>query len=149
MRLVVQRVRRAAVRIDDEVTEEIGPGLAVLVGVRATDTAVEARWLADKVANLRIFDDAAGKLNRSVREVGGAILSVPQFTLYAEATRGRRPSFIEAATGAHAGAIYETFNEALRAQGLMVGTGRFGAVMLVEIHNDGPVTIILERESPA
>lgn len=148
MRLVVQRVRHAAVRVDGSVTGEIGRGLAVLVGIRASDTEAEARWLAEKVVNLRIFDDEAGKLNRSVREVEGSILSVPQFTLYADANRGRRPSFIEAAAPEHAEALYKVFNKTLRAQGVTVAAGRFGAIMQVEIHNDGPVTILLERERP-
>ncbi len=148
MRLVLQRVRRAAVRVEEDVVAEIGPGLAVLVGVRTTDTATEAESLAEKVAHLRIFADEAGKLNRSVLETGGGVLSVPQFTLYADASKGRRPSFVDAAGGAQAEAIYEAFNRALRAQGVPVATGRFGAVMLVEIHNDGPVTILLERDRP-
>lgn len=146
MRLVVQRVRQAAVRVAGEVVAEIGPGLAVLVGVRTTDTRVQAEALAEKVAHLRIFGDEAGKLNRSVVEIGGAVLSVPQFTLYADASRGRRPSFIDAADGPEAEAVYQAFNAALRALGVPVAPGRFGAVMVVEIHNDGPVTILLERE---
>jgi D-tyrosyl-tRNA(Tyr) deacylase len=146
VRLVVQRVSRAAVRIDGAVLGEIGPGLAVLVGIRVSDTRAEAQWLAEKVANLRIFGDEAGKMNRSLLEVGGAVLSVSQFTLYADSSGGRRPSFIEAATGEEAEGVYEAFNAALRAKGVTVVTGRFGAVMEVQIHNDGPVTIILERE---
>ncbi len=146
MRLVVQRVQRAAVRIGGEVIAEIGPGLAILVGVRTTDTPAEARGLAEKVAHLRIFGDEAGKLNRSVLNVGGAVLSVPQFTLYADASKGRRPSFIDAAGGTPAESIYEAFNNELTALGVPVAGGRFGAVMLVEIFNDGPVTILLDRE---
>lgn len=146
MRLVVQRVRRAAVRVGGEVAAEIGPGLAILVGVRTTDTPAEAQALAEKVAHLRIFNDEAGKLNRSVLEVGGAVLSVPQFTLYADASKGRRPSFVDAAGGTPAESIYEAFNRDLQALGVPVAAGRFGAVMLVEIFNDGPVTMLLERE---
>jgi D-tyrosyl-tRNA(Tyr) deacylase len=146
MRLVVQRVQRAAVRADGETLAAIGVGLAILVGVRTSDTPAEADALAEKVAHLRIFGDEAGKLNRSVLDVGGAVLSVPQFTLYADTARGRRPSFVAAAAGAQAETVYEAFNEALRARGIPVRTGRFGAVMLVEIVNDGPVTILLERE---
>jgi D-tyrosyl-tRNA(Tyr) deacylase len=146
MRLVVQRVRQAAVRLEGEVVASIGPGLVILVGVRATDTPSEARWLAEKVAHLRIFGDEEGRLNRSVLDVGGEVLSVSQFTLYGDVSRGRRPSFVEAARGPLAEAIYDAFNEALRALGVPVAAGRFGAVMLVEIHNDGPVTILLERE---
>ncbi len=146
MRLVVQRVRRAAVRVGGEVAAEIGPGLAILVGVRTTDTPAEAQALAEKVAHLRIFNDEAGKLNRSVLEVGGAVLSVPQFTLYADASKGRRPSFVDAAGGTPAESIYEAFNRDLQSLGVPVAAGRFGAVMLVEIFNDGPVTMLLERE---
>ncbi|MGH2453261.1 MAG: D-aminoacyl-tRNA deacylase [bacterium] len=146
MRLVLQRVSRAAVRVDGAVIGEIGPGLAVLVGVRTSDRPADAEWLADKVANLRIFSDDAGKMNRSLLEVGGAVLSVSQFTLYADTSGGRRPSFIGAAAGGEAEAVYEAFNAALRARSVPVATGRFGAVMAVEIHNDGPVTILLERE---
>jgi len=146
VRLVIQRVSRAAVRIDGAAVGEIGLGLAILVGIRTSDTPAEAEWLAEKVANLRIFGDDAGKLNRSLLEVGGAVLSVSQFTLYADTSGGRRPSFIGAATGADAEGVYEAFNGALRARDVTVATGRFGAVMEVEIHNDGPVTILLERE---
>src|SRR3972149_443525 len=148
MRLIVQRVQRAAVRVGGEGAAEIGPGLAILVGGGATGTPAggEAQALAEKVAHLRIFSDEAGKLNRSVLEVGGAVLSVPQFTLYADASKGRRPSFVDAAGGAPAESIYEAFNRELQALGVPVAAGRFGAVMLVEIFNDGPVTILLERE---
>lgn len=149
MRLVLQRVSRAAVRVDGAVIAEIGTGLAVLVGVRPSDRPADAQWLADKVANLRIFSDDAGKMNRSLLEVGGAVLSVSQFTLYADTSGGRRPSFIGAAAGEEAEAVYEAFNAALRARSIPVATGRFGAVMAVEIHNDGPVTILLERERGA
>lgn len=145
MRLVVQRVRRAAVRVGDELLGEIGQGLVVLVGVRSSDTPTDARALAAKIAALRIFDDEAGKMNRSVQDVRGAVLTVSQFTLYADTARGRRPSFIDAAQPEHAEPIYEAFNAALREQGIPVTTGRFGAVMLVEINNDGPVTILLDR----
>lgn len=145
MRLVVQRVRRAAVRVGDELLGEIGEGLVVLVGVRTSDTATDARALAAKVATLRIFEDEDGKMNRSVQDVGGAVLTVSQFTLYADAGRGRRPSFTDAAPPVDAEPTYEAFNAALREQGIRVATGRFGAVMLVEIHNEGPVTILLER----
>jgi len=146
MRLVVQRVRRGAVRIGAETAAEIGAGLVVLVGVRVGDTAAEALWLAEKVAHLRIFVDDEGKLNRSVLDVGGSVLSVSQFTLYADVSKGRRPSFIGAAAGPEAEAVYEAFNQALRDLGVPVAAGRFGAIMLVEIHNDGPVTVILDRE---
>lgn len=147
MRLVVQRVRRAAVRVDGAVVGEIGRGVVAFVGVRRGDTAAVARELAAKLVHLRIFEDDAGRMNRSLLEVGGAVLSVSQFTLYADTTRGRRPSFLEAAEPAAAEALYEVFNDALRAHGVPVATGRFGAVMVVEIHNEGPVTILLEREA--
>ncbi len=146
MRLVVQRVQRAAVRVGGEVVAEVGPGLAILVGVRTTDTPAEAQALAEKVAHLRIFSDEAGKLNLSVLEVGGAVLSVPQFTLYADASKGRRPSFLDAAGGTAAELIFDVFNRELQALGVPVAAGRFGTVMLVEIFNDGPVTVLLERE---
>jgi len=146
MRLVVQRVRRGAVRIGAETAAEIGAGLVVLVGVRVGDTAAEALWLAEKVAHLRIFVDDEGKLNRSVLDVGGSVLSVSQFTLYADVSKGRRPSFIGAAAGPEAEAVYEGLQPGLRDLGVPVAAGRFGAIMLVEIHNDGPVTVILDRE---
>jgi len=123
----------------------IGPGLVVLLGVKTGDTEAEARWLANKIANLRIFSDQEGKFNLSALDVGGEALVVSQFTLYGDARKGRRPSFIEAAPPEVAEPLVEKFVEFLRAKGLKVETGRFGAIMLVEIHNDGPVTIILER----
>lgn len=145
MRAVVQRVRKASVSVGDEVVGAIGPGLVVLLGVKNGDTEAEARWLANKIANLRIFSDQEGKFNLSALDVGGEALVVSQFTLYADARKGRRPSFTEAAPPEVAEPLVEKFVEFLRAEGLKVETGRFGAMMLVEIHNDGPVTIILER----
>ncbi len=144
MRAVVQRVSKGAVRVGEALVAEIGKGLVVLVGVHVRDTEEDARWLARKVAQLRIFSDEAGKLNRSVLEVGGSVLSVSQFTLYGDVRRGNRPSFLEAAPPESARPLYETFNEALRALGVPVRTGVFGEVMQVEIHNDGPVTILLD-----
>jgi D-aminoacyl-tRNA deacylase len=146
MRLVVQRVKRASVTVAGEAVGEIGPGLMILVGVRQGDTAVEARWLAQKVASLRIFEDDEGKMNRSVLETRGEALVVSQFTLYADARRGRRPSFIDAARPDVADPLISQFVEYLRGEGVPVQTGIFQAMMLVEIHNDGPVTIILERD---
>ncbi len=146
MRALVQRVRRGAVWVDGRLVSEIGPGLVVLVGVRHGDTEDDARWLARKVAQLRVFADDQGKMNRCVLEVGGAVLSVSQFTLYGDARKGNRPSFVDAAHPERARSLYEVFNEALRAAGVPVATGQFGAVMLVEIHNDGPVTLWLDTE---
>jgi D-tyrosyl-tRNA(Tyr) deacylase len=145
MRALVQRVRKSSVSVDGRVVGAIGPGLTVLLGVKEGDTEEEARWLASKVANLRIFPDAEGKLNRSVLEMGGQVLVVSQFTLYADCRRGRRPSFVEAARPEVADPLVEKFVEFLRAEGLQVETGVFQAEMLVEIHNDGPVTVLVEK----
>jgi D-tyrosyl-tRNA(Tyr) deacylase len=144
MRAVVQRVTNARVRIDGEVVGEIVTGLLVLLGVTHTDTAEQARWLADKIAGLRIFADGEGKMNRDVTEAGGGILVVSQFTLYGDCKKGRRPSFIEAAGADIAVPMYEAFVNAIRAQGIFTATGRFGAMMQVELTNDGPVTLILD-----
>ncbi len=144
MRAVVQRVNRGAVRVDGEVIAEIGPGLVVLVGVGRDDSDSDARRLADKVAYLRIFPDEAGRMNRSVLDTGGEVLVVSQFTLLADTSRGRRPSFINAAPPEQAEPLVGVFADALRELGLRVQTGRFGAHMLVEIFNDGPVTILLD-----
>lgn len=145
MRALVQRVKKSSVTVDGRVVGSIGPGLTVLLGVKEGDTEEEARWLASKVANLRIFPDAEGKLNRSVLEMGGQALVVSQFTLYADCRKGRRPSFIEAARPEVADPLVEKFVEFLRAEGLQVETGVFQAEMLVEIHNDGPVTVLVEK----
>ena len=147
MRAVVQRVRRASVSVDGRAVGAIGSGLAILLGVRVGDTEVEAQWLASKIATLRIFDDDEGKLNRSVLDVKGSALVVSQFTLYADARKGRRPSYIEAASPEIAEPLIRRFIELLEAEGIPVQTGVFRAHMLVEIHNDGPVTILLEREA--
>lgn len=143
MRAVVQRVSGAAVRVDDEVVGEIGPGLCVLLGVAREDESADER-LAGKVARLRIFENADGKFDRSVQDVGGAVLVVSQFTLIAETEKGNRPSFAEAAPPDEAEALYEAFCTALRGGDMKVETGVFGARMMVEIANDGPATIILE-----
>lgn len=145
MRIVVQRVRRAAVRVNDKTISAIGPGVVVLVGVTHTDTEEQARWLAQKVAGLRIFEDAEGKLNLGLLDIGGEALVVSQFTLYADARKGRRPSFTDAAPPEVAEPQVASFARQLAATGIPVQTGIFGAHMLVEIHNDGPVTILLER----
>jgi D-tyrosyl-tRNA(Tyr) deacylase len=149
MRALVQRVSEGRVRVGDEVVGVIGAGCVVLLGVHARDTDAEATALAEKVANLRIFADAEGKMNRSLLDVRGAALSVSQFTLYGNTEKGRRPSFIEAAPPERANDLYETFNARLRTLGVRVETGRFRAHMVVEIHNDGPVTIMLEAGPPA
>lgn len=145
MRLILQRVQRGSVSVAGDQLGAIGPGLVILAGVRAGDTAAQADWLAEKTANLRIFEDEAGKMNRSVLESGGSALVISQFTLYANAEKGRRPSFIEAAAPEQAEPLVARFAERLAAQGVPVQTGRFRAEMLVEILNAGPVTIILER----
>jgi D-tyrosyl-tRNA(Tyr) deacylase len=147
MRLVIQRVTHASVTVDDQIVGRCGAGLCILVGVKNGDTQGEAKWLANKTANLRVFEDATGKMNLSLLDVKGAALVVSQFTLYADAQRGRRPDFIDAARPEQAEPLVEYFVEQLRAEGVPVQTGVFHALMHVEIHNDGPVTILLERES--
>ncbi|HEX4609935.1 MAG TPA: D-aminoacyl-tRNA deacylase [Urbifossiella sp.] len=144
MRAVIQRVRRAAVTVGSEPVGAVGAGWLVLLGVAPTDTPAEAVWLADKVANLRAFEDEAGKMNRSVLDAGGGVLVVSQFTLYGDCRKGRRPSFTGAAPPAVAEPLYERFAAELRAVGLPVATGRFGADMQVELVNDGPVTFVLD-----
>ena len=145
MRLVLQRVSRAQVSVENRAVAEIGRGLLILVGVTHGDGEAEADWLAEKCAHLRIFEDEAGKINRSALEVGGAAIVVSQFTLYADARKGRRPSFTEAAPPALAEPLVARFAQLLAARDLPVQTGVFGAHMAVEIHNDGPVTIVLEK----
>jgi len=145
MRVVLQRVARARVTVEGQVTGETGRGLLLLAGFTEGDAEDALAWMADKVVGLRIFPDDEGKMNRSVQEVGGGLLVVSQFTLYGDARKGRRPSFVDAARPEVAIPLYERFVELLRATGLPVGTGRFGAMMEVELVNDGPVTLILER----
>ena len=147
MRAVVQRATRARVVIDGDTVGEIGRGLVVLLGVTHTDTAEAAAWLADKVVGLRIFNDDDGKMNRSVADVGGGVLVVSQFTLYGDCQKGRRPSFIDAARPEVAIPLYETFVNEVKALGVPAATGRFGAMMQVELVNDGPVTIIIDSKS--
>lgn len=144
MRAVVQRVSRAGVSVDGEVVGAVGRGLLVLLGVAPTDTEAGARWLADKVVGLRIFPDDEGKMNRDVTEAGGGVLVVSQFTLYGDCRKGRRPSFIGAAPPEVAEPLYEAFVTAVRAQGVPAATGRFGAMMQVELVNDGPVTLLID-----
>ncbi len=144
MRALIQRVERSDVRIGDEVIGAIGPGMTVLLGVGDTDTADDAQRIARKIATLRIFEDNAGKINRSIHEVGGEILLISQFTLYADCRKGRRPSFVHAALPAIAEPLVTQVITALRADGLHVETGRFGAEMRVTIVNVGPLTIWLD-----
>lgn len=145
MRALIQRVKYGRVSVQDQATAEIGQGLVILLGVGHKDVEEQAAWLAEKIANLRIFEDADGKMNLSVKDVSGQAIVVSQFTLYADAQKGRRPSFTDAALPDLARPLVERFASLLRAQGIPVGEGIFGAEMLVEIHNDGPVTIWLER----
>lgn len=144
MRAVVQRVSRASVRVDAEVVSSIGRGLLVLVGATHGDGEADAAWLADKVANLRVFHDDEGKMNRSLLETGGQALIVSQFTLYGDARRGRRPSFVDAAAAEVAEPLVASVAQRLREAGVGALEGRFGARMDVELVNDGPVTILLE-----
>ena len=144
MRAVVQRVSRASVTIDEVVRCEIGLGLLVLVGVSTTDANEDAEYLTDKIAGLQIFEDADGKMNRSVAEVGGAVLAVSQFTLFGDVRRGRRPSFDGAARPERARELYDLFVTHIRARGLRCETGQFQATMSVSLVNDGPVTVLLD-----
>jgi D-tyrosyl-tRNA(Tyr) deacylase len=146
MRVVVQRSKAAQVTVDHKVIGRIPFGLVVLVGVGQQDKEEDARYLAEKVAHLRLFEDDQGKMNRSVLEVGGAILSVSQFTLYGDCTRGRRPSFTQAAKPEWARLLYNRFNAYLKEYGLEVETGEFGAMMQVQLTNDGPVTLIIDSK---
>ena len=145
MRTVIQRVSRGTVTVDGQVVGEVGLGLVILVGVGKGDSEAQADWLAEKIANLRIFEDEAGKMNRSVLEAGGGALVVSQFTLYADTQKGRRPSFIDAALPHEAEPLMIYFGQRLAFYGVPVQRGVFGAHMRVELVNDGPVTIILER----
>lgn len=144
MRAVVQRVKSSSVKIEDEIVAQIGKGLLVLLGVAKGDTVQNADYLANKIINLRIFEDQGAKMNRSLLETGGKLLAVSQFTLLADCRKGRRPSFIEAADPAKANELYERFVNTVRAKGVGVQTGRFRAMMEVALINDGPVTIIIE-----
>jgi D-aminoacyl-tRNA deacylase len=144
MRAVVQRVSRAQVAVNGEITGEIGLGLLVLLGVGRDDTEADATYLAEKIAGLRVFEDTHGKMNRSVQEVGGSVLAVSQFTLYGDVRRGKRPSFDAAAPPESARQLYEFFVEQIRAAGLHCETGRFQETMQVELVNEGPVTILLD-----
>lgn len=144
MRAVVQRVKQSTVKTDNKIVGQIGSGLLVLLGVAKGDTAKDADYLANKIINLRIFEDEDRKMNRSLLETGGELLAVSQFTLLADCRKGRRPSFIEAAEPEKATDLYEKFVNMVRAKGVAVQTGRFRAMMEVALINDGPVTIIVE-----
>lgn len=144
MRAVVQRVKRASVTVDDEVTGAIGEGILLLLGAGEGDTDEDLNWMLDKVVNLRIFRDDDGKMNLSLLDVGGELLVVSQFTLYGDCRKGRRPSFVRALQPEAAEAMVDEFVDRARARGLTVGTGRFGAMMDVELLNDGPVTLLLD-----
>jgi D-aminoacyl-tRNA deacylase len=149
MKVVVQRAKHAKVTVNGEVVGSIDHGLVLLVGVTHSDTVEDAAFIADKIAHLRIFEDESGKMNLSVLDVGGEILSVSQFTLYGDCRKGRRPNFMEAAKPDRALPIYEAMNAALRQKGIRVETGKFGAMMEVELINDGPVTLIVESKEKA
>ncbi|TQR19226.1 D-aminoacyl-tRNA deacylase [Psychrobacillus vulpis] len=144
MKVLLQRCKNASVTVDGEITGSIEFGYLLLVGITATDSEKEINYLVDKIAGLRLFEDVEGKMNLSIVERGGAILSVSQFTLYADTRKGRRPSFIDAARPEIAKPLWELFNSRLRAKGFVVETGVFGAMMDVSFTNDGPVTIMLE-----
>ena len=144
MRAVVQRVTSASVRTGDELLGSIGRGFVVLIGVAADDDERDADALANKISGLRIFDDERGAMNRSLHDVAGAVMAISQFTLLGDVRKGRRPSFIDAARGETAAALYERVVTVLRDAGLTVATGRFGADMAVELVNDGPVTILID-----
>ena len=146
MRALVQRVNSGAVSVDGQKVASIGRGIVVLLGIGQGDRETQARHLAEKIAHLRIFEDEQGKINRSLLEIGGEAIVVSQFTLYADASKGRRPSFAQASPPEFAEPLVSRFAEMLTAQGIPTQTGLFGAHMLVEINNDGPVTIWLEKE---
>ena len=147
MRVVLQRVARASVTIDGNTVSGIGPGFCLLVGFSHTDTPAQVAWMAEKIVGLRLFSDEEGKMNLGLAEAGGALMVVSQFTLYGDASKGRRPSFIDAARPEVAIPLYVRFIADLRATGVTVATGEFGADMQVEILNDGPVTLLLERNA--
>ncbi len=145
MRVLVQRCDRACVKVDDKIVGQIGMGVMILVGITHDDDSKKIDYLVDKLINLRIFDDENGVMNKSLLDVSGSILSISQFTLYADTRKGRRPSYVEAMSGDKAKALYDEFNEKLRNTGIKVETGIFGADMKVDFINDGPITIMLEK----
>ncbi|CAH0296784.1 MULTISPECIES: D-aminoacyl-tRNA deacylase [Bacillaceae] len=146
MRVVLQRSKAAKVVVADQIIGQIDSGLVLLVGITHGDTIDDAAYLADKIVNLRIFEDENEKMNHSLLDVGGSILSVSQFTLYGDCRKGRRPNFMDAARPEEANELYEAFNEELRKKGVHTETGQFGAMMDVQLTNDGPVTLILESK---
>ncbi|WP_216829108.1 D-aminoacyl-tRNA deacylase [Alkalihalobacterium elongatum] len=146
MKVVLQRVSEASVKVNEEVVGKINSGLMLLVGITHEDTVEDVQYVTEKIANLRIFEDEDGKLNRSLLDVGGQILSISQFTLYGDCRKGRRPNFMAAAKPDVAAPLYETFNEALREKGIQVETGVFGAMMDVQLINHGPVTLIIDSK---
>lgn len=147
MRVVVQRCKDAKVTVNGEVTGEISYGFVLLVGVTHDDTEEDVKYLAEKVAHLRIFEDEEGKMNRSLLDVGGGILSISQFTLYGDCRKGRRPNFMEAAKPEQAERLYHAFNASLKEKGIQVETGVFGAMMNVSFTNEGPVTLIIDSKN--
>jgi D-tyrosyl-tRNA(Tyr) deacylase len=147
MRVVVQRSKQASVTVEGETVGAIDRGLVLLVGITHEDTEADIRWMADKITGLRIFEDDAGKMNLSVMDVGGSVLSISQFTLYGDCRKGRRPNFMAAARPEQAEALYDSFNASLRGMGLTVETGRFGAMMEVSLVNWGPVTLIVDSKT--
>lgn len=147
MRVVLQRVSSASVTVDDQELGAIGQGYMLLVAIQDADTEAELDYLVRKITGLRVFEDEAGKMNLSIQDVGGSILSISQFTLYADTRRGNRPSFTDAGTPAYAEKMYDQFNTKLAATGLTVATGEFGADMKVSLVNDGPVTIIFDTDN--
>ncbi|MBD1371035.1 D-tyrosyl-tRNA(Tyr) deacylase [Hazenella sp. IB182357] len=146
MKVVLQRVKEAKVSVHQEIVGSIGPGFLLLVGITETDTLHQVRFLSEKIAHLRVFEDENQKMNHSILDVGGSILSVSQFTLYGDCQKGRRPNFMRAARPEQALPLYEQFNESLRSLSIPVETGQFGAMMEVSLINDGPVTLILEKD---
>jgi D-tyrosyl-tRNA(Tyr) deacylase len=144
MRIVVQRSKEASVTVEEKIIGKIDHGFVLLVGITHEDREEDAAYLADKIVHLRVFEDENGKMNRSLLDVGGSILSVSQFTLYGDCRKGRRPNFMAAAKPEYALSIYQHFNEQLKQKGVHVETGEFGAMMNVSLNNDGPVTLILE-----
>ncbi|MFC4320906.1 D-aminoacyl-tRNA deacylase [Litchfieldia salsa] len=144
MRVVVQRAKNASVVVSEETIGQISNGFMLLVGITHNDTFEDVKYLADKIVNLRIFEDENGKMNLSLLDIGGEILSVSQFTLYGDCRKGRRPNFMEAAAPDYANELYEAFNQELKLRGVHVETGKFGSMMDVQFTNVGPVTLILE-----
>lgn len=146
MRVVLQRSKEASVEVDGKTVGQISSGFVLLVGITHEDTEEDAAYLAEKIAGLRVFEDDKGKMNLSILDVNGEILSISQFTLYGDTRKGRRPNFMNAAKPSHAEPLYDRFNELLREKGVHVETSRFGAMMDVKLVNDGPVTLILESK---